>query len=164
MSRTSAVVPIFRNVATSDMFESPTMTCSRRYRSASACGSSRVLMIEREDVVALGGGVLRVEPGVQVQAGAVLQEHVGVAGARDDFLEQVPRDVVGRESTLTVQRAGEAVLVLEAEDPALHAMPSVARTTSPCPGVGSAPPAGCGGTCGAPCCGRARRPPDRARS
>ncbi len=29
------------------------MTCSRRYRSASACGSSRVLMIGRERVVAL---------------------------------------------------------------------------------------------------------------
>src|SRR4029077_5676074 len=34
----------------SDMFESPTMTCRRRYRSASACGSSPVLMIERGEV------------------------------------------------------------------------------------------------------------------
>ena len=34
------------------MFESPTMTCSRRYRSGSACGSSRVLMIGRLRVVA----------------------------------------------------------------------------------------------------------------
>src|SRR2546428_7005393 len=46
MSSTRAVVPIFRYVATSDMFESPTMTCSRRYRSASAWGSSRVLRSE----------------------------------------------------------------------------------------------------------------------
>ena len=35
------------------MFESPTITCSRRKRSASACGSSRVLMIGRDRVVAL---------------------------------------------------------------------------------------------------------------
>ena len=35
------------------MFESPTITCSRRNRSASACGSSRVLMIGRDRVVAL---------------------------------------------------------------------------------------------------------------
>ncbi len=34
------------------MFESPTMTCSRRYFSASACGSSRVLMMGRDRVVA----------------------------------------------------------------------------------------------------------------
>jgi hypothetical protein len=34
------------------MFESPTITCRRRYRSASACGSSRVLMMERDEVVA----------------------------------------------------------------------------------------------------------------
>ena len=46
------VVPIFRKVAYSDMLESPTITCSRRKRSASACGSSRVLMMGRLRVVA----------------------------------------------------------------------------------------------------------------
>ena len=40
-------------VVVSLMLESPTMTCSRRKRSASACGSSRVLMIGRDRVVAL---------------------------------------------------------------------------------------------------------------
>ncbi len=47
------VVPTFKNVAYSLMFESPTITWSRRKRSASACGSSRVLMIGRLRVVAL---------------------------------------------------------------------------------------------------------------
>ncbi len=46
------VAPTLRNVAYSLMFESPTITCSRRNRSASACGSSRVLMIGRDRVVA----------------------------------------------------------------------------------------------------------------
>ena len=46
------VAPTFKKVAYSLMFESPTMTCSRRKRSASACGSSRVLMIGRLRVVA----------------------------------------------------------------------------------------------------------------
>ena len=49
---TRSVVPTLSIVVVSDMFESPTMTCSRRYRSASACGSSRVLMIGRDRVVA----------------------------------------------------------------------------------------------------------------
>ena len=47
------MVPVLRKVAYSLMFESPTITCSRRNRSASAWGSSRVLMMGRERVVAL---------------------------------------------------------------------------------------------------------------
>ena len=49
---TRSVTPTLRNVVNSLMFESPTITCSRRNRSASACGSSRVLMIGRLRVVA----------------------------------------------------------------------------------------------------------------
>ena len=45
ISSTSAAVPTLSMVVDSHMLESPTMTCSRRYFSASACGSSRVLMI-----------------------------------------------------------------------------------------------------------------------
>ena len=41
------------SVVVSLMLESPTITCSRRYFSASAWGSSRVLMIGRLRVVAL---------------------------------------------------------------------------------------------------------------
>ena len=53
MRRMIEVAPTLRNVAYSLMFESPTITCRRRNRSASAWGSSRVLMIGRERVVAL---------------------------------------------------------------------------------------------------------------
>ena len=53
MRSTIDVAPTLRNVVYSLMFESPTITCSRRNRSASAWGSSRVLMIGRERVVAL---------------------------------------------------------------------------------------------------------------
>ena len=48
---TSAVVPTFRNVETSERLASPTMTCSRRYFWASQCGSSRVLTMGRFNVV-----------------------------------------------------------------------------------------------------------------
>jgi hypothetical protein len=75
---------------------------------------------ELGNVIALRRRVLRVEARVQVETRAVLEEHVGVARTGDDFLEQVPRDVVGREATLTVEGAGQAVFVLQAEDPALH--------------------------------------------
>ena len=45
-------MPTLRKVAYSLMLESPTITWSRRKRSASACGSSLVLMIGRLRVVA----------------------------------------------------------------------------------------------------------------
>src|SRR5207248_4577937 len=48
---TSAVVPSFNSVATSERLASPTITCSRRYFCASACGSSRVFTIGRLSVV-----------------------------------------------------------------------------------------------------------------
>lgn len=46
------MAPTLSRVEPWAMLESPTMTCMRRYRSASACGSSRVLMSGRERVVA----------------------------------------------------------------------------------------------------------------
>ena len=49
---TRSVDPTLSSVVVSLMLESPTITCSRRKRSASACGSSRVLMIGRDLVVA----------------------------------------------------------------------------------------------------------------
>ena len=52
ISRTRSAEPTFSAVVVSDMFESPTMTCRRRYRAESAWGSSRVLMIGRDRVVA----------------------------------------------------------------------------------------------------------------
>ena len=51
--RTRSQEATLSSVVVSLMLESPTITCRRRYFSASACGSSRVLMIGRERVVAL---------------------------------------------------------------------------------------------------------------
>src|SRR5262252_2230875 len=72
------------------------------------------------DVVALGRGVLGMEAGVEVEARSVLQEDVGVARAGDDLLEEIASDVVGRQTSLAVEGAGQTVLVFEAEDAALH--------------------------------------------
>jgi proteasome accessory factor A len=47
---TRSADPTLSMVVVSLMFESPTIKCSRRNRSASACGSARVLMIGRERV------------------------------------------------------------------------------------------------------------------
>ena len=51
IASTSDVVPTLRYVDSSARLASPMITCSRRYLSASACGSSRVLMIGRLSVV-----------------------------------------------------------------------------------------------------------------
>src|SRR5437870_2674580 len=78
---------------------------------------------------------------------------------RDQRLGQpLERHVAADEIALVA-----AVLVLEAEDAALHLGLSLARPTSVRPGVGSAPRAGCAGTCAAPSSGPTRPPRDRAR-
>ena len=51
MASTTAVVPTFKKVATSDRLASPTMTWRRRNRLGSAWGSSRVFTIGRLSVV-----------------------------------------------------------------------------------------------------------------
>src|SRR5690606_32006945 len=73
-----------------------------------------------EDVVARGGGVLRVGADVEVQASAVGQEDVAAAPPGHDPAEQVAGHLVGAEAALAAERAGDPVLVLEPEDPALH--------------------------------------------
>ena len=49
--RTSSVVAYRSQAVASSQFESPEITCSRRYRAGSACGSSRVLISGRARVV-----------------------------------------------------------------------------------------------------------------
>ena len=76
---------------------------------------------EVEDVVALRGGVLGVAAHVEVEPGPVLEEHVAAASPGHDPAEQVPGDLVGREPPLTAEHARDPVLVLEPEDPPVHA-------------------------------------------
>src|SRR5262249_11414250 len=136
------------------------------------------------------GRVLGMEAGVEIEPRPVLQEHVGVPGSGDDLFEEIPRDVVGGQTALTVQGAGETVLVLETEDPPLHVDLRVAgagfRGKKPLAGAsganrtswtgrgpvessstrsaaGAEPRLECGGTCDAPWCDRAPQPRDRAR-
>ncbi len=99
MRSTMLVAPTLRKVAYSLMLESPTITWRRRYFSASAWGSSRVLMIGRLRVVAerhalpdVFGPLAEAEdrppgrlehlarPGVGLSADQERDEHLGVVG------------------------------------------------------------------------------------
>ena len=75
---------------------------------------------EVRDRVALRRRVLGVAADVEVEPGAVLEEDVARAAPRDHPPEEVPRDLVGAQPALATQRARDAVLVLEPEDPAFH--------------------------------------------
>src|SRR5207248_5527876 len=72
------------------------------------------------DRVALGAGVLGVAADVEVEPGAVLEEHVAGAAPRNDPPEQVASDLVRAQAPLPAKRAGDAVLVLEPENAPLH--------------------------------------------
>src|SRR5690606_36810385 len=100
---------------------------------------------EVEDRVALGRGVLGVAADVQVEPGAVGQEDVARPPPRHDAPEQVPGHLVRAEPALPPQRAGDAVLVLQAEDAPIHpSTPSAhrpfCRTALPCPHATAVPP------------------------
>src|SRR3712207_6688758 len=75
---------------------------------------------ELGEVVALGGRVLGVAAGVEVEPGAVAQEDVRAAAPGDHPPEQVARDLVRGEPALPLEGARDAVLGLDAEDPSVH--------------------------------------------
>ena len=107
---TRSVMPTFMNVVHSLMLESPTITWRRRNRSASACGSSRVLMIGRERVVAA-------ETPSQMCSARCAMQYCAPAGrgapsrAAPDLARDEERDQhVGHPSELAV-RGDEVVLV-----------------------------------------------------
>src|SRR6266536_1189648 len=70
--------------------------------------------------VTLARGVLGVGADVQVQPGAVLEEHVGRPSPRHHPAEQVAGDLVRGQPALPTERAGNPVLVLEAKDAPVH--------------------------------------------
>ena len=57
---------------------------------------------------------------VEVQPGTIHQEHVGTSSPRDHLSKKVPGHLIGAQSTGSVDRAGDAVLVFDPVDPALH--------------------------------------------
>jgi len=108
---TRSVAPILSSVVTSFMLLSPTMTCSRRKRWASACGSSRVF----DDRPAAGGGAADALPDVlgalahAVDRAARRLQHL--AGADDDLAANQERDEhVGQSGELALP-AHQVVLV-----------------------------------------------------
>ena len=84
--------------------------------------------------VAFRRRVLGVGADVEVQPGAVLQEHVAAATPRHHPPEQVAGDLVGAQPPLAAERARDAVFVLEAVDAALH-MGNVARRDADCSSI-----------------------------
>ena len=57
---------------------------------------------------------------VEIQASAVLEKYVGTPAPRDHSPEEISRNLVRAQPTLSPQRAGDSVFILESEDPALH--------------------------------------------
>ena len=94
--------------------------CRREQRFKDAL-AGLVVADQVDDAVALGGGVLGVGAHVEVETRPVLEEDVGRPAPVDHSPEQIPGDLVRRETPLAPERAGHAVLVLQAEDATVHA-------------------------------------------
>ena len=71
--------------------------------------------------VTFGRGVLGVAADVEVEPRPVRKEDVAAATPRHHPAEEVSGDFVGTQAPLAAQGAGDAVFVLDTEDPSLHA-------------------------------------------
>ena len=87
--------------------------------------ASLVVGHQIDDLVGLRGRVLRVKPGVEIQAASVLEEHIPAPRTGHDPLEDMADDVLPRRKSTIVHTAEEAVLGLKPED-----------TTHECPSLG----------------------------
>jgi hypothetical protein len=72
------------------------------------------------EAVALGCGELRVRADIEIEASAILQEHVRRPAPGDDTSEEVSGHLIGAESALPAQGAGDPVLVLQPKDASVH--------------------------------------------
>ena len=72
------------------------------------------------DRVALGGGVLGVGADVEVEAGAVAEEHVGGAAPGDHSPEEVAGHFVRRQAALSPEGASDPVFGLQSENAPVH--------------------------------------------
>jgi len=70
--------------------------------------------------IAFRGGIFGVGPDVEVQPSTIAKKDVAAASPRHNSSEKVAGDLVRAEATLAVQRARDAVLVLDSEDASLH--------------------------------------------
>ena len=100
---------------------------SFRYRSALRLGRGRnrdapVVRDEIQDVVALGGRILRVAAHVEAKPGPVPQDHAAAPALRHHAPEQVPSHLVRRQPTAATEDVRGAVLGLKAEDPPVHTL------------------------------------------
>ncbi len=72
---------------------------------------------EIENVIALGGGILRMAAGVLVKPSAVYQKSVGGPAVRNETFKNIPQHLLHRQIDSSVRRKNETVLILQTEDP-----------------------------------------------
>jgi hypothetical protein len=72
---------------------------------------------EIENVVALGGGILRMAACVLVKSSAIYQERVGGPAVRDETFKNISQHLLHRQIDPPVGRKNETVLILQTEDP-----------------------------------------------
>ena len=79
-----------------------------------------VMVDQLDQVVALGGRVLRVRPHVEIDPRSVAQEDVAAPAPGHDPPEQVARHLVRGQPPGAARRAGDPVLGLQPVDPPVH--------------------------------------------
>ena len=72
---------------------------------------------EIQNIVALGGGILRMAAGILIEAGAVHQKGVGGLTVRNEAFKNIPQHLFHGQIDAPVRRKDEPILILQTEDP-----------------------------------------------
>ena len=71
---------------------------------------------EIENVVALGGGILRMAAGVLIKPSTIDEEGIGGPAVWNETFKNIPQHLLHRQIDASVRRKNETVLILQTED------------------------------------------------
>ena len=95
----------------------PQSLFSRRQASFKQSLTGFIMDDEIKNVVALGGGILRMAAGVLIKPSPVDQEGVRGPAVWNETFKNIPQHLLHRQIDSSVRRKNETVLILQTEDP-----------------------------------------------
>ena len=108
---------VLENVDFSGQTFFPQSLFSRRQAGFKQSLTGFIVNDEVENIIALGGGILRMAASVLIEPSAVHQERVGRPAVWNETFKNIPQHLLHRQIDTSVRRKNEAVLILQTKDP-----------------------------------------------
>ena len=114
---TERICIVLENVDFSGQTFFPQSLFSRRQAGFKQSLTGFIVNDEVENIIALGGGILRMAASVLIEPSAVHQERVGRPAVWNETFKNIPQHLLHRQIDTSVRRKNEAVLILQTKDP-----------------------------------------------